>query len=129
MTNERINRAVAESTFDRDLFERAFTSAVSSCRHTCRCGRTFWDGVNVCSWEPGEREALEKDKHATCLPHSVSIITFEGVHYAMDCDCWIDRAKKVTEWLANNGPQIAKWFNLRKSREMLRATSLPEVKL
>ena len=112
--------------FDRDLFEKAFAAGGSSCRHTCKCGRVFWDSENAYTWEIGEFEELEADKNATRLPYAVSILELEGGRYAMDCDCWIERAKKVAEWLANNDRQIARWLNLRKKQAIAQAQALPE---
>ena len=116
-------------TFDRDLFERAFSANIISCRRSCACGRVFWDGENSgYSWEDGEVEALEKDPNATRLPYAVSILSIEGREVVADCNCWLDRAKALTRILDLNGEQFTKWYNLRKKEAIAQAANMVEVK-
>lgn len=117
------------SDFDRELFEEAFSANFSSCRRKCICGREFYDAVNSgYTWEDGELEALQNDPKATALPYSVSMLNIEGVQVVADCDCWIERAKKIADWLGANDHQITKWLNRRKAKAMAEAKHMPEVK-
>lgn len=116
------------SEFDRELFERAFSAHASSCRRTCKCGKEFYDAANSYSWEDGELERLEEDPKATSLPYAVSIICFEGADYVADCDCWVERAKKIAAWLEAHDVQVATWLNTRKGVAWARAEQMPEVK-
>lgn len=114
--------------FDRELFERAFSMHSSGVHRMCACGVRFYhcDGSNV--WEHGELEALQADPNAVSLPYLVLSLNIEGKEYVADCNCWVDRAKAITEWLDRNGIQIAAWYNLRKQHAVRQAANMPEVK-
>lgn len=117
-----------KSAFDRELFERAFSMHSSGIHRQCVCGIHFYHQSDPSAFDHGELEALESDTKAVCLPHLVLSLNIEGKEFVADCNCWVDRAKAITEWLDRNGVQIAAWFNLRKKVAIAEAVNMPEVK-
>jgi len=116
--------------FDRELFERAFSAHIHSCRRKCNCGIEYWDGENDgYTWEEGEIEELEKNPKAVCLPHSVSMMNINGKIVVADCNCWLEQAKGIAGWLDQNDQQVAAWLNMRRKKALAIANALPEVKL
>jgi len=97
---------------EMEIFERAFASGGSGCRHTCDCGREFYDCYNSYDWEEGELEALEMDKAAEGHDYSVSTVYITGKEYCVDCDCWHDNAKAILSWMDANKYAFVKYLQL-----------------
>jgi hypothetical protein len=110
-------------------FEDAFRDRVSSCRAQCRCGRSFYNPAEgEWDWEDGEIEALIAAK-ATPVEWAVGYITFEGVTYVLDCECWKERAKKVAAFLSWHDEQIAAFLSNEKKRKIAEANRAPTIEV
>lgn len=114
--------------FDRELFEQAFSMHCSGILRVCACGVRFYHGDESNNWDDGEFQALQSDPKAVSLPHLALSLNIEGREFVADCNCWVDRAKAITEWLDRNGSQIAAWYNLRKMEAIAHVAKMPEVK-
>ena len=109
-------------------FEDAFATGGSGCMRVCNCGRVFYDNYNSgWDWNQGEIDALEADPDATALDYSVGSVEFEGTEYAMDCDCWHERAEKIIGFIDGHAHAIAKYLTLEKQRKVAEAQSSPVV--
>lgn len=93
-----------------EIFEKAFRASVSRSRMECECGKVFYNSNGGWDWEDGELEALEKSKDAIDLDCSVGEIGFEGRQYALDCECWHERAIRIFEFLMSHNYQIVELF-------------------
>lgn len=108
-------------------FERAFSTGGGGCRRQCACGKWFYNPDGGWTWEDGEIEKLEKSS-ATPLPYPVGSIDLEGVEYCMDCDCWHERARKITAWINNHAHSIAEFLSLERERKQAEADNSPTVR-
>lgn len=111
-----------------ETFIQAFSTNSSGCVRECKCGRKFYDNQNAYDWEKGELEALQKDKFAKPLDYSAGTLFIAGVEYAIDCDCWYDKAKDLMGYLDKYAHCIAAYLNLEKERKLKEAAAMPEVK-
>ena len=113
--------------FNVQQFEEAFSMRVSGCVAQCECGKVYWDAYNSgYSWEPGEREHLESGD-AISVPHGVGRVVIDGTVYCMDCDCWHQRAARISQWLADNRQEVGEWYRLENRRLKNLASEMPIV--
>lgn len=54
-------------------------------------------------------------------------IRLEGKDYALDCDCWHERAKRIIRWLSYNAEEVAAYLRLEKKRQQVAADAAPVV--
>ena len=106
-------------------FENAFSDRAGSSRLTCACGREFYNDDSSWSWDEGELEALQEDPEATELDWSIGRLTFEGVTYAMDCDCWHERAERIMRFIDSHGHKIVDYLREEKARKVREAEISP----
>ena len=111
-----------------DSFKKAFDPGGCSCQGTCNCGRIFYnDDENGWDREDGELERLRADKNATAVDYAVSMVIFEGREYAMNCNCWRARAKRIIEFIDSHAESIAKYLTIEKKRKQFEANRAPVV--
>lgn len=108
-------------------FEQAFTPPVGSCSVTCECGRVFYNPSGSWDFYEGELESLKNNPKATPVEWSCGYVFFEGHEYAMDCNCWHERAKKLMDWIDAHADRIAKYLTLEKKRKQAIADAAPVV--
>ncbi|MFH1309499.1 MAG: hypothetical protein ABIH85_02325 [Candidatus Omnitrophota bacterium] len=108
-----------------DNFKRAFSPPVGSCSAQCACGRFFYNPDGGWDFEEGELERLEADPEATALEYSVGYIEFEGTIYVLDCDCWIERSKKIIQFIDSHASSIVEYLKLEKERKLEEAENSP----
>jgi hypothetical protein len=111
-----------------ESFERAFATSHSGCRRSCPCGREFYNPSGGWTWEEGELAELEANPKATAVEHSVGTINFDGVEFALDCDCWHERAVRVIRALVHYDEQIAEFLTLERARKQYEAERAPVVR-
>jgi len=111
-------------------YERAFSACHSSCRIDCPCGKTFFhDDEGFYDWEEGEFEKLTANPEATSLDYAPSGVMVYGVEHCTSCDCWHDKAEKITDFLDRNGHHIQDYFELEYKRKLAMATAAPRLSL
>jgi hypothetical protein len=110
-----------------EIFERAFSAGIRSCRMTCACGKTYYNDEGGFDWEPGELEALHKT--GVPLPHSVGGVEFEGHFYVDACACWHDRARKIMGFIDGHAHRIADYLNALKKARQAEAAGVPTVEV
>lgn len=108
-------------------FEKAFSDKVGSCRAQCACGKQYYNPDGGWHWEDGELEALEADQNATALDCSVGYVTFEGTTYVIDCNCWHERAKRISAFLDTHMQKIADYFKEERLRKTEEAAAVPSI--
>lgn len=113
----------------RENFERAFSTGMSSCRSTCACGKEFYDNVNSYDWGDGEFEELSADPEAVALDHPVGGVTVNGREYCGDCTCWHETAEKMIRWLEANQEEVAAWYSLERQRLADIAAKVPVIRV
>lgn len=113
---------------DFENFEKAFDVGVGACSRMCECGRKFYNPDPTWDFEEGELEELENDPTATALDYSIGIISFEGSEYALDCNCWHERAKQIISFINNHAYKIADYLTLEKKRKTQEAKMAPIVR-
>lgn len=110
-----------------EFFEDAFNDGTAGCRRLCACGKEYYDAYNSgYDWEDGEFDTLEEGD-AIPIDHSIGDISFEGKTYAMPCDCWHDRARKILSFINGHSYQIAAYLNAEKKRKFEEAQYTPSV--
>lgn len=118
----------AEKDDDLETFERGFSTLSAGCRRTCVCGREFYNPGGGWDFEDGELEELENDPKATALEWAAGAIYLEGGEYAMDCDCWRERASIVVAWIKRHDREIASFLTEEKKKLTRAADQAPTVK-
>lgn len=108
-----------------DNFECAFDMHTGGCRHTCACGKTYYNSDGGWDWDEGELEKLKADENAIDLDHAVGLIYLEGCEFVMDCDCWHKRAEHVMAFIDAHAQQIADYLRLEKIRKQIIADVSP----
>ena len=108
-------------------FERAFSDSTASCRWTCECGVTFFDGCQSYDWEDGELDKLRADPKAKQVDYAPGSISFEGRQYVDACDCWHKRALQIIRFIDGHAERIANYLRLEKERKQRDAEASPVV--
>jgi len=109
-------------------FEKGFSSRSAGAVRECKCGRVFYNPGGNWDFEDGEIERLAKDPNATALEWAVESIILENIEYALDCDCWRERAIKVINWLLAHDDSIAEFLSLERERKQAEASRAPVVR-
>ncbi len=111
-----------------EAFIDGFTDHGAGCRRQCYCGKNYYNGSGDWDWEPGELEALEADKESIAIPHPIGCVYFEGREYAIDCDCWHNRARQIMGFLDSHKGRIAEYFAAEKKRLQALTDSVPVIR-
>ena len=115
------------ANFNVQQFEEAFSMHVSGLVAECNCGKVYWDAYNSgYTLETGERERLESGD-AISVPHGIERVLIEGTVYCMDCDCWHQRAARISQWLTDNRREVGEWYRLEGRRLQHLASEMPIV--
>jgi hypothetical protein len=93
----------------------------------CACGREFFNSDGGWDWEEGELDKLLEDPNTTNLEYSVGFVEFEGVSYVMACDCWVERAEQVCNFIDGHAHEIASYLTLEKDLAVAKAAAMPTV--
>jgi len=110
-----------------ERFVRAFGNAGAGCRRECECGRVFYNDDPSWDFEPGELEELRADPKASSMIHSVSSFYLEGKEFAVDCDCWHERALQIMAFIDGHNGQIAAYINACAADALAAAKRMPTV--
>lgn len=108
-------------SFDTSLFEEHFHTSSSSACMTCECGTTYF-----CQTDHSEEE-IENERQAgsVFVDFFSRRITFEGKEYSDLCDCWKERAEKISNFLTSHHRYIVPYLNAVKAMKQHSADSLP----
>ena len=98
-----------------------------SCRHSCDCGRNYFDDANGgWDWEEGELERKRAAPEWIACDGSIRICRIEGREYADWCDCWHERLDRIAGFILSHGHGIATFINADAKRAENEAKSKPK---
>lgn len=110
----------------KPAFIEAFSTDISASSHTCHCGITYFDNdVGAWTWDDGELELLQETGMAS--DDGVHLMGFEGKSFVIACECWHERANKITGFLDSHRQSIATYLNGERERALALANGITQV--
>lgn len=112
---------------DIESFKIAFRDGLGGNKVTCHCGKVCYNPDEYWDWDDGELESLNLDESAKALDYTAEYISFEGLTYAIDCDCWHSRAEHIMRFLDGHRSKVASYFSEERKRLVADGESFPVI--
>lgn len=105
-----------------DSFEQAY-SLHGADYFECDCGKKYY---NDYAEYPEKTEIENKPDYIAC-DHALRVINFDNKDFVSSCNCWHEKAEKITRYLDIYSQQIATYLTLEKERAKRLVEAMPEV--
>lgn len=116
------------TTEQRETFEESFRTCGTS-RMQCQCGKFYYNSTGQWDWDDGELEEYHADKEAIDVDYTIGRVCFNGCEYADVCDCWLEDAARIYQWLIAYRYSVSEFYTVVKRKMKAEAEKFPVVGL